>query len=107
MFFVDGDHEGEAPARDVEACAAHAEDDALILFHDLAAPTVGAALDRIRERGWKTVVHRTMQVMGAAWRGAVATVAHVPDPAVGWELPAHLKGHAVGRPSRVIPAQSS
>ena len=81
--------------RDAEACAAHAEEDALILFHDLAAPAVGAALDRLRERGWQTVVYHTMQIMGAAWRGRAASVAHTPDPAVEWRLPAHLQEHPV------------
>jgi hypothetical protein len=37
LFFVDGDYAGP-PVRNAEVCAAHAEDDALILFHDLAAP---------------------------------------------------------------------
>jgi len=73
---VDGDHEGEAPVRDAEACAAHADEDALILFHDLAAPAVGAALDRLRELGWRTVVYHTTQVMAAAWRGSVHRCAH-------------------------------
>jgi len=95
LMFVDGDPEGTAPVRDAEACAAHAADDALILFHDLAAPAVGAALDRLRDHGWRTLVYHTMQIMGAAWRGRVAPVAHTPDPAVDWRLPAHLHGHPV------------
>jgi hypothetical protein len=96
LFFVDGDHEGTAPTRDAEACAEHAEEDALILFHDLAAPAVGAALDRLRELGWHTVVYSTMQIMGAAWRGSVAPVAHRPDPSITSRLPAHLHGHPTG-----------
>lgn len=95
LFFVDGAHEGAAPVRDAEACAAHAAADALILFHDLAAPAVAAALDRLRDQVWQTVVYQTMQIMGAAWRGRVAPVAHTPDPAVEWSLPAHLRGHPV------------
>jgi len=30
-----------------------------------------------------------------AWRGAMEPLAHVPDPAVRWTLPAHLEGWAV------------
>jgi hypothetical protein len=93
LLFVDGDHEGTAPARDAEAVAAHAAEDALVLFHDAAAPAVGAALDRLRGLGWRTGVYRTMQVVGAAWRGRAAPVAHTPDPAVNWRLPPHLDGH--------------
>jgi hypothetical protein len=96
LMFVDADHEAPAPVRDAQACSAHAADDALILFHDLAAPAVGAALDWLRDQGWRTVVYQTMQVMGAAWRGGVAPVAHTPDPAVTWRLPPHLEGHPVG-----------
>lgn len=84
LFFVDGDHEGAAPVRDAKARAAHAAEDALALFHDLAAPAVGLALDRMRELGWRTLVYQIIQVMGVAWRGRVAPVAHTPDPAVAW-----------------------
>lgn len=64
--------------RDAEMCATHAEEDALILFHDLAAPAVGAALDRMHELGWRTVVYRTVQIIGATWRGGIALVDHTP-----------------------------
>jgi hypothetical protein len=82
-----------APVRDAGVWIAHAEDDALILFHDRAAPAIGAALDRLRDLGWQAVVYHTMQMVGAAWRGSVAPVAHAPDPTVEWELPAHLRAH--------------
>jgi SAM-dependent methyltransferase len=95
LFFVDGSHDAPAPLRDAQACAAHAEDDALVLFHDLAAPAVGEALDWLREQGWRTVIYHTMQVMGAAWRGSVAPLTHTPDPAVEWKLPAHLRDHPI------------
>lgn len=39
--------------------------------------------------------YQTMQIMGVAWRGAMQPVAHVPDPAVRWTLPAHLEGWPV------------
>jgi hypothetical protein len=96
LFFVDGSHDSPAPLRDAQACAAHAEDDALILFHDLAAPAVGEALDWLREQGWRTCIYHTMQIMGVAWRGSVAPVAHRPDPTIAGPLPEHLQGHPVG-----------
>jgi glycosyltransferase involved in cell wall biosynthesis len=103
LFFVDGDHGGDAPQRDVEACAEYAAHDAMILFHDLAAPDVARGLGYLRERGWRVLVYQTMQVMGVAWRGAVEPVRHRPDPAVAWSLPEHLRDFPVsGCPDPVI-----
>jgi glycosyltransferase involved in cell wall biosynthesis/predicted O-methyltransferase YrrM len=95
LFFIDGDHEAPAPLYDAVACAACAEPDALVLFHDLAAPAVAQGLDYLRGQGWQTAVYQTMQVMGAAWRGAARPVGHRPDFRVSWELPGHLHGHPV------------
>jgi predicted O-methyltransferase YrrM len=97
FFFIDGNHEPPHPLQDATACAEHAAENCLMLFHDLASPVVGQALDYLKERGWRTRVYQTMQVMGAAWRGDVAPVEHVPDPAIDWELPAHLARHVEGR----------
>jgi len=90
LVFIDGDHAGEAPRRDAEACEPFLEADALVLFHDLLSPDVAAGLRFFRERGWRTRIYRTNQVMGAAWRGAAEPVEHIPDPALPQELPAHL-----------------
>jgi predicted O-methyltransferase YrrM len=95
LFFIDGDHEAPAPLRDAMACAAHAEPDALILFHDLAAPAVAQGLDYLRDQGWQTRVYHTMQVMGAAWRGSVRPIEHRPDYRLQWDLPPHLWSHPV------------
>jgi glycosyltransferase involved in cell wall biosynthesis len=95
LLFIDGDHEGEAPLRDAEACARFATEDALILFHDLASPAVARGLDYLHDHGWQVLVYQTMQVMGAAWRGNVRPVAHQPDPGVAWTLPEHLRGYPV------------
>ena len=72
-----------------------AEEDAIILFHDLAAPAVAQGLDYLKQRGWQTVVYQTMQIMGAAWRGNVEPVKHQPDPNISWQLPPHLHGYSV------------
>jgi hypothetical protein len=58
-------------------------------------------LDYLADRGWRTVVYQTMQIMGAAWRGQVEPVKHVPDPNIAWTLPAHLRRHSIsaGQPS--------
>jgi predicted O-methyltransferase YrrM len=93
FFFIDGDHDHPGPLEDARVCAGHAEDDALILMHDLACPDVGRAMDWLRDHGWQTRVYHTMQIMGAAWRGRVQPVAHQPDPAVQWTVPEHLRGH--------------
>ncbi|MEG4285997.1 TylF/MycF/NovP-related O-methyltransferase [Microcoleus sp. A006_D1] len=95
LIFIDGEHEGEGPLNDAIACEKLAEKDAIILFHDLAAPAVAKGLDYLKQRGWQTVIYQTMQIMGAAWRGNVAPVKHQPDPNISWQLPAHLQGYAV------------
>lgn len=95
FFFIDGDHEGLAALRDAEACAQHAAEDAMVLFHDLAAPAVGRGLDYLRESGWNTMIYQTMQIMGVAWRGRVSPVSHTPDPRVRWSLPPHLTHHPI------------
>jgi cephalosporin hydroxylase len=91
LIFIDGDHSGDAPLKDAIACMPLAEPDAMILFHDLAAPEVAAGLDYLREQGWQTMVYQTMQIMGVAWRGNVQPVTHEPDPSVNWQVPLHLQ----------------
>ncbi|MCU0541346.1 MAG: class I SAM-dependent methyltransferase [Oscillatoriaceae cyanobacterium Prado104] len=95
LIFIDGEHEGDGPLNDAIACEKLAEKDAIILFHDLAAPAVAKGLDYLKQRGWQTVIYQTMQIMGAAWRGNVEPVKHQPDPNISWNLPAHLQGYAV------------
>ena len=95
LIFIDGEHEGDGPLNDAIACEKLAEEDAIILFHDLAAPAVAKGLDYLKQQGWQTIVYQTMQIMGAAWRGNVAPVKHQPDSNISWNLPAHLQGYSV------------
>ncbi len=95
LFFIDGDHEAPAPERDARECMQHAADDAMIVFHDLVSPDVEKGLDVLRRAGWNVLVYQTMQIVGVAWRGQVRPVAHVPDPAIAWSLPAHLAKYPV------------
>lgn len=92
LFFIDGDHEGSGPVRDVLACLPFAADDCAFVFHDLASPAVAAGLRLLADKGFHVVVYQTAQIMGMAWRGDVEPVAHVPDPEVAWQVPAHLAG---------------
>jgi len=69
LIFIDGDHQRPGPVQDAMACAAFAEADAMVLFHDLAAPDVAQGLDYFRDQGWQTMIYHTMQIMGVAWRG--------------------------------------
>ena len=107
LIFIDGEHEGDGPLNDAIACEKLAQKDAIILFHDLAAPAVAKGLDYLKQRGWNTIVYQTMQIMGAAWRGNVEPVKHQPDPNISWQLPAHLQGYSVsGMPvSKELPKQ--
>jgi hypothetical protein len=90
LVFIDGDHEEPGPYRDAVACAPHCAEDALVLFHDLAAPAVARGLDYFRQQGWKTRIYHTVQIMGVAWRGALEPVRHIPDPHARWPTPEHL-----------------
>jgi predicted O-methyltransferase YrrM len=95
FIFIDGDHDAPAPRLDSIACAAQAEPDAMIVFHDLASPQVVEGLTYLAREGWQTLVYQTMQIMGIAWRGNVTPVHHTPDPRVPWTLPEHLASFAV------------
>jgi cephalosporin hydroxylase len=95
LIFIDGNHDAPYPLHDTIGCEKYAEPDAMIIFHDLASPHVAAGLDYLRDRGWKTMIYHTMQIMGVAWRGNVEPVIHEPDPSIDWQLPAHLAGHLV------------
>ena len=93
--FIDGDHDGEAPSRDALACAPFLEETSMVLFHDLVSPHVAKGLRALEERGWNVMAYQTAQMLGVAWRGEVAPVAHKPDPTQSWRIPDHLKGIAI------------
>lgn len=95
LIFIDGNHETSGPLNDAIICEKFVHEDALILFHDLASPAVAQGLDYLRERGWKTMIYQTMQIMGVAWRGNVEPVIHQPDPNISWQLPEHLQNYSV------------
>jgi glycosyltransferase involved in cell wall biosynthesis/predicted O-methyltransferase YrrM len=95
FIFIDGNHEAPGPLEDAIICEQLAEEDAVIVFHDLTSPDVSQGLDYLKHKGWNTMIYQTMQIMGVAWRGEVEPVMHQPDPEVDWTLPEHLKQHAV------------
>jgi predicted O-methyltransferase YrrM len=95
LIFIDGSHERPAPLNDAKAAHIVAAADALVLFHDLASPDVEQGLAYLRDLGWNTLVYQTMQIMAAAWRGRVTPIPHVPDPAVAWPLPDHLRTYRI------------
>ncbi|MDE5073206.1 MAG: glycosyltransferase, partial [Trichodesmium sp. St5_bin8] len=96
LIFIDGNHEASGPLNDAIACERLATKDSLILFHDLASPDVSQGLDYLQQKGWKTMIYQTTQIMGVAWRGNVEPVKHQPDDKIQWPaLPNHLKGYLV------------
>jgi len=109
LIFIDGEHGAPGPLNDAIVCEKLAEEDAIILFHDLAAPDVAKGLDYLKQKGWQTIVYQTMQIMGAAWRGNVTPVKHQPDPNISWQLPSHLQGYLVSgiSVSKELPNQES
>jgi glycosyltransferase involved in cell wall biosynthesis len=100
LIFIDGNHESPGPLNDAITCENYAEDDAMILFHDLASPDVAEGLHYLRDQGWNTMIYQTMQIMGVAWRGNVEPVMHQPDSRVTWQLPAHLINYTVSNLSK-------
>jgi hypothetical protein len=97
LMFIDGHHGHPAPFQDALTCEPLAANDAIVIFHDLARPDVGVGFDHFLTRpGWKLRIYQTMQIMGVAWRGNVEPPLHVPDPAVAWEVPAHLAKYPAG-----------
>ena len=95
FFFIDGNHEGTAPARDAAECVEHAAQDALIVFHDLTSPDVEEGLKFLQRQGWDVLIYQTMQIMGVAWRGAAKPVSHKSDPSIAWTLPRHLDKYPI------------
>ena len=90
--FIDGDHDGEAPTRDALAVSRLMEPTAMVLFHDLVSPHVAEGLRALEAQNWNAMAYQTAQMVGVAWRGEVAPVAHKPDPSQSWSVPNHLKG---------------
>lgn len=104
FVFIDGNHEPPGPVLDATNVVRFLADDALVVFHDLASPHVTAGFGVLRDLGWNVVVFQTMQIMGAAWRGHVVPVAHVPDPAVDWKIPEHLQSYPISGEDEVVRA---
>ena len=93
--FIDGYHEGEAPVNDARAVLPLMASDALVMFHDLVSPHVAAGLAVFADAGWSVGLYNTMQVMGAAWRGAAEPVAHVADKDMPAPQGEHLRRFAM------------
>jgi hypothetical protein len=107
VIFVDGDHEGQAPLADAIVAAEYAQQDAIIVFHDVIAPPVAQALKHLRECGWNTQVYNTMQIMAVAWRGNIKPPEHRADPLIGVTLPEALQIYAYSTFSDVPAEQDS
>jgi predicted O-methyltransferase YrrM len=89
LFLIEGD-DGDAALHHVRACEPCAAADAAMLFHNLASPSVAAAVAYLRDRAWHIRVYHTAGIMAVAWRGDVRPVAHCPDPRVDWPIPEHV-----------------
>ena len=90
LFFIDGDHNGDAPLNDAKICERYAAPDCAMAFHDLMSPDVTDAALYLKARGWWVRVYHTAQIMAVAWRGAVNPPAHQPDPRIDWQIPDHV-----------------
>jgi len=102
FIFIDGDHRHPSPVLDAHAASAFAEENALILFHDVVCPDVGKALEHLKTEGWNIVLYQTMQMMAGAWRGSAKPIVHTPDPRISWTLPEHLRSYPLSGRSQVV-----
>ena len=55
-------------------------------------PMSRKACGRSRAPAGSVMAYQTAQMVGVAWRGDVAPVAHRPDPTQSWSVPEHLRG---------------
>lgn len=80
FVFIDGNHDGTAPAEDARAVMSHLSPDAVVIFHDMTSPYVAAGLAVFRAEGFHTRLYNTGQILGLAWRGGVTPPVHQADP---------------------------
>lgn len=85
IFFIDGNHDGDAPLQDARMCAELAPEDSIILLHDLIQPNIAEALLWLQNNGWQCGVHYTSMFMGVAWRGNRKPIQHTADPRINWQ----------------------
>lgn len=78
--FIDGNHDGDAPAEDARAVIPLMAEDACVVFHDMTSPHVAAGLEACARAGFRTRLWNTQQILGVAWRGNVDPPEHVADP---------------------------
>lgn len=90
FVFIDGDHDGEAPATDALGVLPYLDENAIAMLHDLTSPHVASALPILAEAGFQIRLINTMQIMAVAWRGQVDVPAHAQDPNCGAIFIEHL-----------------
>jgi O-methyltransferase len=90
FVFIDGDHDGDAPATDAQAILPYLDDNAVVVLHDLTSPHVSRALPILANAGLQIRLINTMQIMAVAWRGQVHIPLHVQDPNCGAIFIEHL-----------------
>jgi predicted O-methyltransferase YrrM len=90
LAFIDGDHDGEAPAIDAAAVIPFLADDAVVIFHDLVSPHVADGLAVMQEADFSIRLIHTQQIIGVAWRGDVQLPQHRQDPNIPVVFPSHL-----------------
>lgn len=98
FVFIDGDHDGDAPAADARAVLPHCAEDAVVMFHDLTSPHVAAGLQVFAQAGWRVGLFNTMQILGVAARGAAQVPTHIADDNIPRFLPAHLTQYIGKKP---------
>jgi len=77
FVFLDGEHSGGQPMRDVDGLSEHLSDDGVIVLHDVWLPDVRKALERLKSLGYSAFTFATANLLTVTWRQA-------PLHAAGW-----------------------
>jgi hypothetical protein len=85
LIFIDGEHSGDAPLRDAQACSAAAGSTAVMILHDAVQENVCEALGWLQDHGWSCGIHRTAQLLAVAWRGEATPIHHRSDSLIPWD----------------------
>ena len=92
FVFIDGDHDGEAPTATRSPACLTSNRRRWRFSMTSSRHTSPRACRAFEAAGWNVVAYQTAQMVGVAWRGDVAPVAHIPDPTQTWSVPDHLIG---------------
>lgn len=101
---IDGDHSAPAPLNDAKNAAAHLQERAVIVLHDVLGGPVQEAVIWLLDNGFRARIYWTPHVMAVCWRGDFTPPYHVADPQIEPKLRPQMAGFPFDRCSAEVPA---